>query len=126
MMLVFKTKTSKRNSFVMSICNSGMKNKVFGKKVSIEIDNDHPLVNLSNFLVWDKLFVMVLPDLKSTTAKRKWWLGRKLKVRTHLAIYILQQMFNKTDRQMEYDVKDNAAYRIFCGEGIVRVSPTYV
>lgn len=103
----------------MSICDSGMKNKVFGADVTTKIDDLHPLVKLANFICWATLFDMVLPDLKASTKRGKWWLGRKLKVRMHLAIYILQQMFNKTDRQIEYDVKDNAAYQIFCGLGIV-------
>jgi Transposase domain (DUF772) len=41
-------------------------------------------------------------------------------VQCHLAVYLLQQHFNKTDRQIEYGVKDNAAYQIFCGLGIVK------
>ena len=53
------------------------------------------------------------------TDKGQWWLGRKLKLRIHLGVYLLQQLFNKTDRQIEYDVRDNAAYQIFCGCGIV-------
>jgi len=103
----------------MSICDSGMKNKVFGAFVTTKVDDRHPLVKLSNFICWATLFELVLPDLKASTKCGKWWLGRKLKVRIHLAIYILQQMFNKTDRQIEYDVKDNAAYQLFCGRGIV-------
>ncbi|MGX8724641.1 transposase [Legionella pneumophila] len=34
-------------------------------------------------------------------------------------MFLLQQLFNKTDPQIEYDVKDNAAYQLFCGVGIV-------
>jgi len=40
-------------------------------------------------------------------------------LRIHLGVYLLQQLFNKTDRQIEYDVKDNAAYQLFCGRGII-------
>ncbi|STX55735.1 transposase IS4 [Legionella beliardensis] len=46
-------------------------------------------------------------------------MGRKLRVRIHLGVYLLQQLFNKTDRQIEYDVKDNAVCQLFCGVGIV-------
>jgi transposase, IS5 family len=103
----------------MSICNSGIENKVFGATLALKVSDSHPLLQLANSISWDKLLNFIIMDLKTSTKKGKWWLGRKLKVRIHLAIYILQQMFNKTDRQMEYDLKDNAAYRIFCGEGIV-------
>jgi len=96
-----------------------MNNKVLNADVTIKVDALHPLVKLANFIPWATLFELVLLDLKATTVCGKWWLGRKLKVRIHLAVYILQQMFNKTDRQIEYDVKDNAAYKIFCGLNIV-------
>jgi transposase, IS5 family len=61
---------------------------------------------------------MVLVDLKQTT-KGYWWTGRKLLVRVHLAAYFLQQLYDLTDRAVEYGIKDNAAYQVFCGLGIV-------
>lgn len=103
----------------MSICDSGIDRKVEGMQVSIKIDDSHPLIKLANFIPWSVLFDLVFPDLKNSTVKGFWWLGRKLKVRAHLGAYILQQMFNKTDRQIEYDIKDNAVYQLFCGKGIV-------
>lgn len=67
----------------MSICDSGMKNKVCGGILSISVDDQHPLVKLSNFIPWEALFQLVLPDLKTTTAGGKWWLGRKRVFRHH-------------------------------------------
>jgi hypothetical protein len=61
----------------------------------------------------------VIEDLKQTTRKGFWWLGRKLEVRTHLSVYLLQKLTNKTDREMESDLRENAAYQLFCGFGIV-------
>ena len=46
-------------------------------------------------------------------------MGRPLRVRIHLVAYILQQMFNLTDRVAEQQVRDNAAFRLFCGYGIL-------
>jgi transposase, IS5 family len=86
--------------------------------VQVFVAEQHPLILLSWSMPWQTLVDTVLPDLKKTK-KGCWWLGRKLKVRTHLGVYLLQQLFNKTDRQIEYDVKDNAAYQLFCGIGIV-------
>jgi IS5 family transposase len=103
----------------MSICFSGLFTKLLGGKISIKINKKHPLIQLSNMLNWHDLSEIVLPDLKATTAGGKWWLGRKLKLRIHLGAYLLQHLFNKTDRQVEYDLKDNAAYQIFCGIQIV-------
>ena len=84
----------------------------------VTITKIHPLIQLASGLPWQQLVELVMPDLQKTSAG-KWWMGRKLKLRMHLGVYLLQQLFNKTDRQIEYDVKDNAAYRLFCGLGIV-------
>lgn len=61
-----------------------------------------------------------LPDLKNSTTKLKWWLGRKLCLRTHLGVYLLQQLLNATDRGIEQQIKFNAAYQMFCGKTIVK------
>ncbi len=92
---------------------------VVGGDLCVNISHDHPLLQLSNVLPWDEMTALVLPELQATTAKGKWWLGRALKLRIHLGAYLLQQLFNKTDRQIEYDIKDNAAYQLFCGVGVV-------
>jgi len=104
----------------MSIDDSGLNDKVLPCDIVIPIAKQHPLMQLANALEWDKLADLVLPDLKSTTPKGKWWMGRPLPLRIHLAAYLLQQLFNKTDRQIEYDIKDNAAYQMFCGYPLVK------
>jgi len=103
----------------MSICLSGINDKVVGEALCVNIAQDHPLVQLSNVLPWNEMAELTLPELQATTTKGKWQLGRALMLRIHLGVYLLQQLFNKTDRQIEYDVKDNAAYQLFCGIGIV-------
>jgi transposase, IS5 family len=103
---------------IMSICQSGIDCNIAAGKILVEINEEHPLIQLAQVLPWRELLDLILSDLKKTK-EGKWWLGRKLKVRMHLGVYLLQQLFNKTDREMEYDVKDNAAYQIFCGKGIV-------
>jgi Transposase domain (DUF772) len=54
-----------------------------------------------------------------TTTKGKWWLGRKLTLRIHLGAFLLQWLYNLTDRQVEWALKDNAAYQLFCGRGLI-------
>jgi len=61
----------------------------------------------------------VAEDLKKTTTKGFWWMGPKLFVRVHLGAYILQKLYNLTDRATEYGIKDNAAYQLFCGFGLI-------
>lgn len=87
--------------------------------VSITVTAEHPLLRLANALPWMTLVAMVMSDLKSTTPKGRWWMGRKLSVRLHLAVYLLQKIYDLTDRQAEYGVRDNAAYQLFSGKGLV-------
>lgn len=104
----------------MSIDDSGLDDKVAGQSVSIAVSDSHPLIKLSNALKWAEIAEIVLPDLKSSTKKQKWWMGRPLRLRVHLAVYLLQQLLNQTDRQIEYAVKDNAVYQLFCGKSVVK------
>ena len=103
----------------MSLDLSGADTVVAAGTVAIDVGSEHPLIKLANALPWMVLITMVLPDLKRTTARGFWWTGRKLRVRVHLATYILQKLYNLTDRQTEYAVKDNAAYQLFTGRDIV-------
>ena len=86
----------------MSFDLSGADEVVTAGAVSIDIGNQHPLIMLANALPWMLLSALVLPDLKGTTARGFWWTGRKLRVRVHLAIFILQKLYDLTDRQTEY------------------------
>jgi transposase, IS5 family len=104
----------------MSIDQSGLATQTTAQAVVVEIKKQHPLMKLSNILSWDKLATIVLPDLKATTKKGKWWMGRPLRLRIHLGAYLLQQLKCLTDREAEYQIKDNAAYQLFCGQGIVK------
>lgn len=99
----------------MSIDDSGLNGNIVRRDILITVKNDHPLIQLSQMLSWNNLAEVVLSDIQSTTQKGRWWMGRPLCLRIHLGTYILQQIFNKTDRQIEYDIKDNAVYQLFCG-----------
>jgi len=88
--------------------------------VTIEVKNSHPLMRLAAALPWITLIKLVVEDLKKTTGKGWWWMGRKIKVRIHLGAYLLQRLYNLTDRKVEYQLNDNAAFRLFCGLGIVQ------
>lgn len=103
----------------MSLDLSGRDDAIVCQPIKIDIPKEHPLIKLANMLHWSALFEIVIPDLKKTTAKGFWWLGRKLIIRIHLGAYILQRLYNLTDRQTEYGIKDNAAYQLFCGKGVV-------
>lgn len=102
----------------MSLDVDGFTNEVNGCEVVIKIDSNHRLLKLARNLPWDAMLDAILPDLQRTD-KKHWWMGRPLRVRIHLGVYILQQMFNLTDRAAEQQVRDNAAFRLFCGYGLV-------
>jgi transposase, IS5 family len=103
----------------MSICSSGLDAPCHGQPVTIDVAATHPLIQLAQVIPWPALAELVLPDLKQSTAKGQWWLGRKLKLRIHLGAFLLQWLYHLTDRQVEWGLKDNAAYQLFCGGGSV-------
>jgi IS5 family transposase len=105
---------------IMSLCVSGLNEQwLKTQKIMIEVSISHPLIKLMNTLDWDELYKVVLPDLKRSTSRLKWWLGRKLKVHTHLGVFLLQQLLNETDRGIERQIRDNAVYAVFCGHPFV-------
>jgi hypothetical protein len=101
----------------MSLCFSGLNASCHGQPVTIDVAATHPLIQLAQVIPWSALAALVLPDLKQSTAQGQWWLGRKLTLRIHLGAFLLQWLYNLTDRQVEWGLKDNAAYRLFCGWG---------
>jgi len=104
----------------MSIDKVGMNDTIEKDIVSISISEEHPLLKLANSIDWNEVYEAVLPDLQSSTEKSQWWLGRSLRLRIHLGAYFLQQLFDLTDRQTEYGIRDNAAYQLFCGKNVVK------
>ncbi len=103
----------------MSLDTNGFLEEIIAESVTITVTTQHPLIRLAKALPWEDLLVTVLPDLQRTE-KLIWCGGRPLRVRIHLGAYLLQQLFNLTDRQTEYSVRDNAAFRLFCGEGHIK------
>lgn len=103
----------------MSICYSGINSKSHSVVVTLKPREDHPLIKLARVIPWEEIAKMVTPDLRESTIKKLLNIGRKLRLRIHLGVYLLQQMFDLTDRQTEWQLKDNAAYQIFCGFGVV-------
>lgn len=103
----------------MSISLQGISAKIIPQDVVIAISAAHPLLRLGNALPWARLTELVFEDLKRTTAKGFWWLGRRISIRLHLAAYLLQKLYNLTDREVEYGIRDNGAYQLFCGLGAV-------
>jgi transposase, IS5 family len=103
----------------MSICCSGLDAPCRVHPVTIDVSPTHPLIQLALVIPWHALAAMVLPDLQHTTARGTWWLGRTLKWRIHLGAFVLQWLYDLTDRQVAWSLKDHAAYQLLCGRGLV-------
>lgn len=103
----------------MSICFSGINAKSKSMAITMTPSSRHPLIKLAQIVPWEALSALVKADLQESTLKKTLHLGRKLRLRIHLGVYLLQQMNNLTDRQTEWQLKDNASYQIFCGYGVV-------
>lgn len=103
----------------MSLDVEGFTNELDGGDIIIKVDDNHKLLKLARQLPWDEMLEAILPDLQRTE-KKCWWVGRPIRVRIHLGVYILQQMFDLTDRIAEQQVRDNAAFRLFCGYGLLK------
>jgi hypothetical protein len=82
--------------------------------VSRQIDGRHAVVGLARAFAGAIIFALSL-----LMTMEMWWLGRQLKLRIHLGALLLQWLYDLTDRQVDWAIKDNAAYQLFCGCGIV-------
>jgi len=102
----------------MSLCQEGLETPVTSTTVSVVVDASEPLLQLANQLDWGQLAALALPDLQQT-AKGCWWRGRKLHVRTHLGVLVLQSLVKETDRGMEQRIRQTPLYQVFCGSGVV-------
>ncbi len=95
----------------MSIDTSGRDFKLETTAVTIVVPNDHKLIKLANNLPWNAMMDIVCIDLKDTTAKGMWHLGRSIVVRIHLAIFLLQKIYDLTDRGIIDRLKSDAAFQ---------------
>lgn len=104
----------------MSFAYDGLNSKIKNHIVKITVTENHSLVCLANRIHWEQLTEVVLVDLKNTTAKGLWKVGRRLHLRTHLGIYALQARLKKTDEQIVQEISENAVYQAFCGSSVVK------
>jgi len=107
----------------MSFCYFGMDSTLKNSSINIEVLErvleSNSLIQLGNAIDWKKLGEIVEEDIKKSTSKLCWWLGRKLKLRIHLGIFILQALLKRTDRGIESELYGNGIYQVFCGRTVV-------
>jgi hypothetical protein len=74
---------------------------------------------LANALDWLRIADLAMTDLKRT-AKGFWHLGRRLSLRVHLSVMVLQSLLKETDRGIENRIKHTPLLQVFCGRGVLR------
>ncbi|MFQ5544101.1 MAG: transposase [Nitrospiria bacterium] len=103
----------------MGLCLEGLDAKITSTTIQIQVAQAHPYIQLANMLDWSKIAEQVKGDLKSSTLKRLWWVGRKLQLRIHLGIFILQSLIKMSDRGIEEAIRGNGIYQAFCGKSTI-------
>ena len=98
----------------MSFSEIGMNAKVKSTVVRVVVNTSHPFIRLVNALDWPGIMEVARPDLEKTK-KGLFWRGRKIFLRIHLAVMILQCLLKETDRGIEQRIKDTPVLQIFCG-----------
>lgn len=102
----------------MSLCRDGLDAKVQDTVVSTSVVSDDPMVRLANALDWEQIAELAMNDLKRT-AKGFWQVGRRLCLRVHLAVLILQILLKATDRGIERRIRETPVLQVFCGYGLL-------
>jgi len=102
----------------MSLCHQGLDVKLEDTAVTTVVSITEPMVTLANALEWPRIAGLAIPDLKRT-AKGCWYLGRRLSLRSHLAVMILQSLLKETDRGIEQRIKQTPLLQVFCGKSVL-------
>ena len=101
----------------MGLSLQGLETRLGNTTVVTNIREDDPLIKLGNLIDWSFLVLIVRPDLQKTDAGF-WRKGRKINLRIHLAVMILQVLLKASDRGMEAQVNRTPLFQAFCGLGL--------
>src|SRR5437867_377597 len=102
----------------MSLSRAGLEKKLKDTVVTTTVSSSDRLLVLANALSWEHIADLAMGDLKKTY-KGFWNLGRRLYMRIHLAVMILQSLFKETDRGIERRVQETPVMQVFCGFGLL-------
>ena len=83
-----------------------------GTKQTIIVEPNHPFVIAEKNLDWENMFKEVESIIYRGVNRL---IGKKLDLRAHCGIYLLQSSFNWTERQAEDMLRNHVPTRIFCG-----------
>lgn len=102
----------------MSLCHRGLQVKLTDTRLTVVVSADEPLLALANALDWAHIAQLAMPDLQRT-AKGCWNRGRRLSLRSHLAVMILQTLLKETDRGIERRIRHTPVLQVFCGKSVL-------
>jgi len=102
----------------MSLCHEALEAKLTDTAVTVAVSANEPLLLLANALDWCHIAHLAIPDLKRTS-KGCWYLGRRLSLRSHLGVMILQALLKETDRGMEKRIGLTPVLQVFCGKSVL-------
>ncbi len=103
----------------MALCQAGLTQMIESGSVVTHISKNHPLIKLANSLPWEKIYGIISLDLIRSLPSLNPFQGRRLWIRIHLGVYILQSIFKWSDRQTELYIKICPLFQMFCGKGIL-------
>lgn len=103
----------------MSLYYAGLMAQSKSISLTLHVSASHPLIRLANAINWKEMSKISDADLKLTTVRGFWWLGRRLCLRTHLAVMVLQSLLKETDRGIEARIQDTPVLQVFAGRGVV-------
>lgn len=102
----------------MSLCFDGRDGQIAPNTVNIQVTSDNALIRLGQKIPWGSVMDLVTTDLKKTR-QGLWHLGRRLHIRLHVSVFLLQIIFDLTDRATEERVRYGADFQIFTGKGLL-------
>jgi IS5 family transposase len=102
----------------MSLCHEGLESKLTDTVVRVVVSVREPLLALANTLDWSRIAQLALEDLKGTS-KGCWSRGRKVSLRSHLAVMILQALLKETDRGLQQRIGLSPLLQVFCGQSVL-------
>ena len=102
----------------MSLCYEGLDKKLQDVSFTVKVSTSELILQVANLINWQHVATIAESDLKKTT-KGFWWIGRKINLRTHLSVMILQTLCKSTDRNIERQISISPVYQVFCGKSLL-------
>lgn len=103
----------------MGLCMDGIGSTIESTSILVHVPREDRHIRLANAITWGTIGDLIQKDLQGSTLTRLWWVGRKLNLRTHMGVFILQALTKMTDRGIEEAIMGNGIYQAFCGRTIM-------